>query len=252
MQAHTAANAAYLAAEVAAKAEVARLVTAAGGTDASASTLATLTAKKADTTAAEGAVATQRGRVESLIEAKRTQDLEEARWTERVAAANTAEGLALTAKTDATAAVATAKEQVSTRSWLFEVLGEIKVTDYAANCNSGSNPVCALSETAKDASTSTWAWPSAGNCNYVVGSGLSAVTHNCLIKGLTGPSSAGLTQAATASKGTARVTGAGAAAPTELYLAFEGADYDYVSSSTQLSGADSSKMLIALDNYLAW
>lgn len=187
-----------------------------------------------------------------MITAKRTQDLEEARWTERVATATTAESAATTAKATATAAVTEAKEQVSTRSWLFEVLTHIKVTDYASACNSGSNPVCALSETAKDATTSTWTWPAAGNCNYVVGSGLSAVTHNCLIKGLTGPSSAGLTQAATAAKGTARVTGTGAAAPTELYLAYEGADYTYTSSATQLNSADSNKLLIALDNYLAW
>jgi len=250
--AHTTANAAYLTAWTAADAEVTRLTALTGGSDGSGAALIALNLKVADTTAAETAVATQRGRVEALIEAKRTQDLEEARWTERVTAANTAMGTANTAKLAATAAVAEAKEQVSTRSWLFEVLTHISVTDYAAACNSGSNPVCAIAETAKDATTSTWTWPSAGNCNYVVGSGLSAVTHNCLIKGLTGPSSLGLTQAATASKGTARVTGASAAAPTELFLAYETADYTYTSSATQLSGSDSNKLLIALDNYLSW
>lgn len=54
-------------------------------------------------------------------------------------------------------------------------------------------------------------------------------------------------------KGTARVTTAGSeAAPTELYLAYENADYTYVSSATQLGGSDSSKLLIALDGYENW
>lgn len=205
------------------------------------------------TTQAEEAVDAQRANVEMLVKAKRTQDQEEALWSERVTAATTARDAAQTAKDDATAAVTEAKEQVTTRSWLFEVLGQIDATSYASACNSGSNPECALLETTPLASTSssTWAWPTSGNCNYTTGSGASAATHNCLILGLQG-TSAGLIQSATAAKGTARVTTGTPAAPTELYLAYETADYTYVSSSTQLNGADSSKELIALDNYLNW
>jgi hypothetical protein len=71
--------------------------------------------------------------------------------------------------------------------------------------------------------------------------------------GVTGPSG-GLTQAATAAKGTARVTTAGSeAVPTNLYLAYEAVDYSYVSAATQDSNAaDSSKLLIALETYLNW
>jgi hypothetical protein len=57
------------------------------------------------TDAAETAVATQRGRIESLYEAKRTQDAEATAWGVRVTAANTAKGVADTAKTAADTAV---------------------------------------------------------------------------------------------------------------------------------------------------
>lgn len=77
------------------------------------------------------------------------------------------------------------------------------------------------------------------------------MTHNCNVLGLKG-ASAGLIQSNTAAKGTARVTGASPAEPTELYLAFENADYTYVSGAVQLNGGASSKLLLALDNYLNW
>lgn len=101
-----------------------------------------------------------------------------------------------------------------------------------------------------NAALSTWKWPD--SCGYTTTAGGVTSNHLCTILGLSGPSG-GLIQAATNYRGTARVTTSGSeAAPTELYLTYEGADYTYVSSATQLSGADSSKLLIALDNYLNW
>jgi hypothetical protein len=69
--------------------------------------------------------------------------------------------------------------------------------------------------------------------------------------GLAG-ASAGLTQSATAAKGTAAVTSPTPAAATELFLAYQTGDYTYVSAATQLSGADSSPWLIALDIFEKW
>jgi hypothetical protein len=80
-----------------------------------------------------------------------------------------------------------------------------------------------------------------------VGSGLTAVNHTCTILGLSG-TSVGLVQSATAAKGT--IAGVGAA--TELYLAYQNADYTYVSSATQLSSANSSPLLIGLDVFEKW
>lgn len=180
-----------------------------------------------------------------MIDAKRTQDQEEALWTERVTAATNAEGTASTAKNDADAALLAAQEQVTTRSWLFEVLKEINSTTWSAACNTGANPRCQLAETAQTTTTSTWAWPA--NCNYTVGSGLSAVNHTCTILGLSG-TSVGLVQSAAAVKGTI----AGASAATELYLAYQNADYTYVSSATQLASVNSSPLLIGLDAFEKW
>lgn len=166
-------NAAFLQAWTDADAEVTRLQTAAGGSDQTAAMQQVLDGVVATTTAAETAVDTQRGRVEALITAKRTQDQEEALWEERVAAAQLAVQAATTAKEAADDAVTDAQSQVTTRSWLFEVLAHINATEWAAACNSGSNPRCQLTESARaDTSSSTWSWPSAGNCNYTTGSGL--------------------------------------------------------------------------------
>lgn len=207
----------------------------------------------AATVAGEAAVQTQLARVEALVAAQSTQDQEEALWGERVTAANTAVQTATTAKATATAAVDAAKAQVTTRSWLFETLGQINTAEYAAACNTGGNPKCALAEDARtsstDASVSTWSWPA--NCNIPADGSPGSVETPCLILGLSG-TSAGLIQSATAAKGTARVTTGTPAAPTELFLAYEGADYTYTSSATQLNGADSNKLAIALDTYLSW
>jgi hypothetical protein len=222
----------------------------AGGTDGTLAAQNALNLKTADTTAAETAVDTQRGRVEVLITAKRTQDQEEALWSERVTAAQAAVQTATDAKAVADQAVVDATSQVTTRSWLFEVLAHIDTTAWAAACNSGSNPRCQLGETARASnSQSTWAWPA--QCDYVTGSGLTAVTFKCTILGLSG-TGAGLVQSAAAAKGVARVTTGTPAAPTELFAAYETGDYTYVSSATQLSGADSSRLLIALDIYEKW
>lgn len=180
-----------------------------------------------------------------MIDAKRTQDQEEALWTERVTAATTAEGAATTAKETADALLVEAQEQVTTRSWLFEVLKEINSTTWSSACNTGVNPRCQLSETAQTTTTSTWSWPA--NCNYTVGSGLSAVNHTCTILGLSG-TSVGLVQSAVTAKGT--IAGVGAA--TELYLEYQNADYTHVSASTQLNSANSSPLLIGLDVFEKW
>lgn len=67
---------------------------------------------------------------------------------------------------------------------------------------------------------------------------------------------AGLIQGQEAALGVARADAN--TAPTELYLAYENADYTYVSSATQHdfngdgTATDSSKLLIALDVYETW
>jgi hypothetical protein len=250
---HKTNNAAYLSEETDAQARVDALEAAAGGSDETAAKQAILTPLTAATVLGEAAVKTQLARVEALIAAKRTQDQEEALWDERVAAANTAVQTATTAKATATAAVDAAKAQVTTRAWLFETLGQINVAEYAAACNTGGNPKCALAEDARTSSTdksvSTWSWPA--NCNIPPDGSPGSVETPCMILGLSG-SSTGLIQSATAAKGTARVTSGTLANPTELFAAYETADYTYTSSATQLSGADSNKQAIALAGYLAW
>lgn len=184
-----------------------------------------------------------------MVTAKRTQDQEEAAWTERVATATTAEGTANTAKLAADAALVEANEQISTRSWLLEVLKDINSTEWGAACNTGGNPRCQIDETARTETTSTWAWPA--DCSYTTGSGPSEVTTTCKILGLAG-TSAGLTQSAATAKGTAATTSPSVAAATELFLAYQNADYAYVSSATQLNSANSSPLLIALDVFEKW
>lgn len=122
------------------------LVEAAKGADETTAKGATLKEFTDATAAAEAAVDTQRGRVEKILLAKRTQDAEEALWGERVNAASTAVQTATTVKLAADAAVVEAKEQVSTRSWLFEMLNAIDSTSYSDDCNSQSKP-CAIIET---------------------------------------------------------------------------------------------------------
>lgn len=87
-----------------------------------------------ETAAAEAAVATQRGRVESLVGAVATQAAQAAAWAERVEAATTAKGDADTAKTAATDALAETVAQLTTRSWLLTVLGIIDSAQWNAQC----------------------------------------------------------------------------------------------------------------------
>jgi hypothetical protein len=223
---HRAAGSAYLDAWTAASDTVQELTAAAQGTDGTSAATNALALLTDDTTAAETAVATQRARVEALIDAKRTQDQEEALWSERVTEATTAKQTAEEAKQTAETAQAEAEAQVSTRSWLFEVLKEINTTSWAAACNTGANPKCILAESARaTTSASTWAWPA--NCDYTTASGLATTTHSCTIMGLSPDAGTGLIQAATAAKGAI----AGGSAATELYLAYENADYDVVSAT---------------------
>jgi len=132
---HKSDNAAVVAASVAADLAVAALEDATGGTDGVTAAENALAAKVALTDAAEEAVKTQRTRLEALITAKRTQDQEEAYWGERVNTANELIQTTTDAETDAQTLLSRAEEQVSTRSWLFEVLREIDATAYATGCN---------------------------------------------------------------------------------------------------------------------
>jgi hypothetical protein len=144
--AHRAAGKTYLDAWTDADNLVKALVEAAKGADETADKAGKLTGFTDKTALAEGAVDSQRERVEKILLAKRTQDGEEALWAERVTAANTAMGVASDVKDAADDAVDEVKEQVSTRSWIFAMMGEIDVTLYAANCNTAETP-CALVET---------------------------------------------------------------------------------------------------------
>lgn len=167
--------------------------------------------------------------MEKLVDAKRTQTLEEGLWEERVTAADAAKSTAETGKQAADDDLAFVKEQVTTRSWLYETLNLIKAADYASGCNASAATCDWMEDTTGtwDTSKSPWIWPA--SCQYKTDEGtVDEVTHNCTVLGLNG-SSTGLVQSATAMKGTVRD---GATAPTELELAYETADYTYVSAST--------------------
>lgn len=99
-------------------------------------------------------------------------------------------------------------------------------------------------------SLSTWAWPA--DCNYTTSGGLVTTTHHCKIYGLSPDSGTGLIQAATAAKGVKAETSPSVVAATELYLAYDNADYDVVSATYQVNSANSSKRLKALDIYETW
>lgn len=160
---------------------------AAQGADETTTKKGALDALTGKTDVAMQAVATQRDRVEDLVEAKATQDAEAALWGERVTAAEQATSDAETAKNDAGTAVNTVKEQVTTRSWLFEVLNKIDATLYHADCNT-SNPYCKYQEdaTATDVGNnpgkSVWAWPEGNQCDISMGS------KTCQMRGLTASS----------------------------------------------------------------
>ena len=87
---HTNDNQAFLDDYNTANAKVAELTAASGGTDQTSTKQTALDGVVADTTAAVAAVQTQGARVEALWEAQTTQVAEEAAWSERVTAANTA------------------------------------------------------------------------------------------------------------------------------------------------------------------
>lgn len=132
---------------------------------------------------------------------------------------------------------------MSTRSWLFTVLGQIDDSQWAAQCEAlvgaTQNAKCALTESAYTTTTSTWAWNADDRCNYSVTVGASTTEYTCQMLGLKG-ASAGLIQSATTMTGTARVTTPGSeAAPTGLYAALETADYTYAASGSTpaLTGA---------------
>lgn len=231
---HKSDNAAVVAASVAADLAVAALEDATGGTDGVTAAENALAAKVALTDAAEEAVKTQRTRLEALITAKRTQDQEEAYWGERVNTANELIQTTTDAETDAQTLLSRAEEQVSTRSWLFEVLREIDATAYATGCNTVSKP-CALIEDTTNSNmltTSVWQWPTAGNCDYTESNNGQTTNHACPILGLEG-ANAGLVQSTTAARGTAAVQNGAAA--TKLYLAYVNADYTVSDLASALS-----------------
>lgn len=198
----------------------------------------------AATTAAEGAVATQRGRIEALLTAQRTQDQEAALWEERVTAAQTAEDDANTAEDVADAAVTEAGKHVTDRSWLFESAMYTDPTTYDTGCNASGNAQCMLAESAYTSSTSTWTWPT--NCNYSVSAGLVSTTKTCTILGLKKDANTGLIPAATTYQGVATVTGASPVVATGLTAALETANYTFDAAG------GTTKLATALSTYLAW
>lgn len=196
------------------------------------------------TEAAQTAVATQRARIEALISAQRTQDQEEALWSERVTAAQTALDDANTAEDVADAAVTEAGKHVTDRSWLFETAMYVDANTYDTGCNAAGNAQCMLAETAFTTTTSTWTWPT--NCNYSVTVGLSTTAKTCTILGLKKDASTGLIPLATTYKGVATVTGASPVTATGLTDTYEKADYSF----DQAGGT--TKLATALSTYLAW
>jgi phage gp36-like protein len=78
-----------------------------------------LDAKTDLTTAAQNKVNLQLARVEGLLAAQRTQELEEATWEERRAASDGLQSALNTALTDAEADVTTYAETLTKRSYLF-------------------------------------------------------------------------------------------------------------------------------------
>lgn len=225
---HKADNQKYLDAYAAADKVVKDLTAAAGkGSDETTNKENALKPITAKTTAAEEAVSKARARVEALVLAKQTQVAEKSAWGERVTAANTAMGMADTAKKAADAAVVAIKEQVSKRSWLQGMLAAIDSTKWNTSCGDtvNSKPACVLSETASTADTSTWTWPTNEECGYT--------NQKCTIMGLsasiTGGASVvgGLIKATTTAKGTVRN---GNTAPTLLEKALEDANYTFDSA----------------------
>jgi uncharacterized protein YhaN len=121
------------------------------GTDATSATEAILTPLRAATTAAEQAIrcdvrddagaliapcdtaVDQLSKIESLVAAKRSQDQEEAAWGERVETRLLAKQAADTALSTAADAVTAVKDTLSTRSWIFPVLGYLGSSDSTAN-----------------------------------------------------------------------------------------------------------------------
>lgn len=75
----------------------------------------------------------QLSKIESLVAAKRSQDQEEAAWGERVETRLLAKQAADTALSTAADAVTAVKDTLSTRSWIFPVLGYLGSSDSTAN-----------------------------------------------------------------------------------------------------------------------
>jgi len=116
---------------------------------------------------------------------------------------------------------------VTTRSWLFETLNLIDSAKYDSTCNASPNPYCALEETTPlaNASSSAWAWPAAGNCNYS--------TKICTILGLKGSADGLITSNDAAAAG--------------LQTTLGNADY-----SAFPTGAGNDALTLALTAYETW
>jgi hypothetical protein len=241
-QAHATESKDYLDAFNAINDRVTELVNATGGSSEVTAKTNALGLIVQNTTDAGTAVANQRARVEALVTAKSTQDQEVASWGERVSVANTAKLTADDVEDAADAELATTMEQVSKRSWLFTVLGQIDATNWAADCQDGSRAKCAYTESARTASTSTWAWNDNDRCDYTSGAGQTLVTHTCQMLGLKG-ADAGLIQSATAALGLSRAANSGTA--TGLWAAYDTADYTY-------AAAGDSAETDALNQYETW
>jgi len=245
-EAHATESKDYLDAYEAINNRVTELVNATGGSNEVTAKTNALALITQNTTNAQTAVANQRVRVEALVTAKATQDAEVASWDERVTVANTAKLTADEVEDDADAELATTMEQVSKRSWLFTVLGQIDAANWAADCEDGSRAKCAYTESAWTGSTSTWAWNASDRCDYTTGAQLTLQTHKCQMLGLKG-ADAGLIQSATAALGTARVMDGNtvSSASTGLWATLDTKDYTY-------SAAGDSAETEALNQYETW
>jgi len=226
----------------------------------SAAKLALLNTEKGKTTAAGALVDKQLLRVEKLVEAKRAQDKEEARWEER-RAASAAMAAGIQKELDvATAWETRLKETFTTRSFLFQMLGkpidqrELQ-TDWKNGCAFGPNAgsqSCELMEkgTASKSAPITFWWGICYN-NATQNKAVPDSTNKvCAPHGLdddaatTGAAADGLISVATAQTGVQNDTTGGSNTATQLFKVYETANYEYSAGTTKLADA--------LTAYKAW
>lgn len=210
------------------------------------------------TKAAGALVDKQLLRVEKLVEAKRAQDKEEARWEEKRAASAAMKPAIDTEVTVATAWETKVKETFTTRSFLFQMLGKpISPTAFEADWKDGcafgpdaASKPCDLTEklpVKKDTSGGAieFYWGTCYNNLLQNSSGVNVATNfKCSPHGLdddaatTGVAKDGLKAVAKANLGVQNDSTSGAVvAATGLFKAYETANYEYSAGTTKLAAA---------------